>query len=273
MNDNGGEQIIDGHAVHPVARIFPPMAEDAFRGLVEDVRANDLREAGWLFQGQIIDGVHRARACAESGRAMRWNEWTGDAGELVKFVLSLNLHRRHLNESQRAMVAARIATLGDGNPHFKAKNATSPIGEVAVAAPEAAKAMSVSIQSVTRARKVRDRGIPELATAVDRGDVSVAAASRVAEHEPDVQREIVANGPAAVVAESSRMNRAPADGKPHALNGPAAKVSARVVRVGELIRELEELAARPYHRMPYVQIKEKVRELAGAFAKAFPRAA
>jgi len=100
-------------------------------------------------------------------------------------VVSLNLHRRHLDESQRAMVAAKIATLPAHRPAE-----TAPIG--AVTQDTAADMLNVGRRSVQRAREVLDRGAPELVEAVQRGEVSVSAAADVAELPPDEQREIVA---------------------------------------------------------------------------------
>jgi len=95
---------------HAVTNIFPAMGDDDYRQLLADIKANGLREPIWTYQGKIIDGRHRYRACLELGIQPRFREWDGN-GSLVQFVVSLNLHRRHLTSSQKAVVALDIERL------------------------------------------------------------------------------------------------------------------------------------------------------------------
>ena len=100
---------------HSIADIFPMMSDDELDRLAEDIRAHGLREPIWLHSdGRIIDGRNRYLACQRLGREPATRTFEGEDAELLAFVLSHNLHRRHLNESQRAMVATRIANLGHG---------------------------------------------------------------------------------------------------------------------------------------------------------------
>ena len=89
---------------HDVAAIFPLLAGEDYDQLVEDIRHNGLLEPIWTFQGQIVDGRNRWRACRDAGVEPKFREWRGE-GSLVEFVVSLNLHRRHMTSSQRAMSA------------------------------------------------------------------------------------------------------------------------------------------------------------------------
>jgi len=60
--------------------------------------------------GKIIDGLNRFRACEKAWIEPRFREYQGkgEPDDLVKFVRSLNQHRRHLTKTQLGMVGARI---------------------------------------------------------------------------------------------------------------------------------------------------------------------
>ena len=92
-------------------------------------------------------------------------------GSLAAFVVSLNLHRRHLNESQRAMVADRLTTLQHG------QRADASI-DASVTQPQAAKMLNVARESVQRARKVRESNNEPLIASVNSGEVSVSSAAK-----------------------------------------------------------------------------------------------
>lgn len=243
------------------------MTGAAFTELVKDIALNGLREDIWTFDGKIIDGRNRYNACLQASVTPRFRTWDGN-GSLVEFVISLNLHRRHLSESQRAMVAAKIANLEEGNPH---RELTQSIDGVKIGQNEAATMLKVSTASVGRAKLIQKKGVPELVEAVERGEVSVSAANIVADHlPPDRQREVIAKGKGEIVAEARRIvpsppspNRNPRDEEKPMTGG------IRVRRIHAMIRDLVKLVSRPHHQFPFVQIQMKSKELEEAFSKAF----
>jgi hypothetical protein len=93
---------------HPVSNIFPMMSESEFIELKDDIEKNGLIEPIWTHNGKIIDGRNRYNACTELGIKPTCREWVAKNGSsIVDFVISLNLKRRHLNASQRAMSSAQ----------------------------------------------------------------------------------------------------------------------------------------------------------------------
>lgn len=188
--------------IHPVADIFPPMTVEQYAALKNDIALCGLREPVWLWQGQLIDGRHRVRACEELGIVIRTQDYTGD--DPVRFVVSLNLHRRHLDESQRAMVAANVANLGDGQTKTGAQTC-------AASQEDAAHLLNVSRRSVQSATRVQNDGAPELVAAVQSGAVSVSAAADVATLPRQEQAEIVARGESEILEAAKRIRAERAD--------------------------------------------------------------
>lgn len=92
---------------HDVANLFPAMDASEYEALKADIAARGLLEPVWVHEGKVIDGRHRYKACVELGIEPRTQTWNGH-GSLVEFVVSLNMRRRHLTASQKAVVALEI---------------------------------------------------------------------------------------------------------------------------------------------------------------------
>ena len=167
---------------HPLAATFPLLGGPDFEALVDDIRTRGLLEPVTLREGQILDGRNRYRACREAGVEPRFREYEGD--DALGFVIALNLKRRHLNESQRAMAAARVANLDVGRPSETAQICAVPQDQ-------AADRLNVSRRSVQIAAKVQREASPEVAAAVDEGAIPISVAAGLADRDDGFQRDVV----------------------------------------------------------------------------------
>ena len=172
---------------HKLASIFPPMKDDEYTALRDSIKEIGQQNAITLYEDQILDGIHRHRACEELGIEPRY-EQLADGVSPVRFVLSQNMERRHLTVSQRAMIADSISAWSKHGGDRQ--SASLHLDETDIE--EAATVMGVSARTVKDARKVREWAIPEVAEAVRAGDVSVSDAAVISGEPEDVQTQAIA---------------------------------------------------------------------------------
>jgi hypothetical protein len=151
---------------HPFANAFPLMSDVEYAELVADIKAHGQREPITKYRHEILDGRNRDKACHELGIKPIYNDFEGTDQEAIAFVISMNIMRRHLSQSQLAMVAADLSGLQPGQHGDRGQ--ALPIGR-------AAAKLNVGERSVACARKVKENS-PELAAKVRAGEVSVSAA-------------------------------------------------------------------------------------------------
>jgi ParB-like chromosome segregation protein Spo0J len=166
-------------------------AED-LESLAKDIKSNGLQQSIVLYEGKILDGRNRYKACHAAGVEFHTEHYAGD--DPVSHVLSLNLHRRHLTPSQLAMVAETVATMRVGdfvrNQHTENRGLSTDKPQPEPdrkTRKQAAKELGVSEPSIDRARVVRKKGIPELIKAVEVGQISVGKAAQIAAMPQDEQ--------------------------------------------------------------------------------------
>ncbi len=204
--------------IHPLAKIFPALEGAAFDALKADIAANGLSVPITLWRGAILDGRNRYRALVELGlvpaeaRAeyldsppllMPVEHVDGlEPGDLPAFVISRNLNRRHLTESQRATVAASLVSYGHGGDRRARGTAPDQAAnlpvETAITTQRAAEMLRVSERSVRDARALF-KGPIQLVEDVREGRVAVSAAAQALRQE--MQQRAAAPPPGSAEAE------------------------------------------------------------------------
>lgn len=103
---------------HPYADLFPWIEGAALVEFNADIAANGVRQPIVFLDGMILDGRNRYMAARQAGIDYPRCDYIGSRP--LDFVVSHNLKgRRHMTESQRAMVAAKIARLPVGRPSLQ----------------------------------------------------------------------------------------------------------------------------------------------------------
>ena len=160
--------------VHPAASIFPMMSDDELRELAEDIRQNGQNESIVFWNDQLIDGRNRLKACEQLGIEPQTCELMEETDPFA-YVVSANIHRRHLEVGQRALIAARMAKLTRGGD----RKSEDIKGQDCTLIEDAAALLNVSPRSVKSAKHVLANGSKELVNALELKQVTLNQAEKL----------------------------------------------------------------------------------------------
>lgn len=225
--DNRAVHLVEPNLpAHELAELFPETPDDEFQRIKADMQANGQQVPAWTHEGELLDGRTRQKAAKELGLKLLVEEWNG-TGSLTNFVLSLNLHRRHLDASQRAMVAARIKPMfeEEARERMLAGKTADPMANLPQGSSrkQAAEIMKVSDRSVETASTVIKKGTPELVKAVEQGEVSLAAAGELTDLPAAQQKKVLKRGKTAVKAKAQMIRTKKAGKRQGSRTAPSPK--------------------------------------------------
>tara|TARA_Y100000310_G_C20564934_1_gene754993 strand:+ start:82 stop:1155 length:1074 start_codon:yes stop_codon:yes gene_type:complete len=175
---------------HEYANIFPLMEGVSFQELKSDIKKQGLLESIKTFEGKIIDGRNRYKACIETGIQPKFEEYTGS--QPLSYVVSLNLQRRHLNESQRASIALETLPLFEKEAKQRSGTRTDlgalmQQGSEGRAVEKAGTTFQVSPRYVNYAKKIQAQK-PEVLKEITEGKKTISEVIRQLRTE-DIQKE------------------------------------------------------------------------------------
>ena len=181
---------IGEYPVHPVASMFPMIDDESLNALAEDIKKNGQREpiiVAYLDEAMIdepvvIDGRNRHAACKLAGVepefkfVMSLNDRELSPQVIADWIISHNLHRRHLTTSQKAMV-------GQGYLAYLKEEAKKQQG-----VRNDLKDISAKSRECSASRE--SRSDVKAAKIVGVGEKSIRDADYVATHDPELAQQV-----------------------------------------------------------------------------------
>ncbi len=165
-----------GFTIHPFADVLPMMPDEEFEELKNSISEKGIKVPVVVFGKQILDGRNRLKAADELGLVksdVPFDHFFGSSDEAATLVSILNLDRRHLDQSQRAMAAAGLSMC------------------LGLSQPKVAKKLNTSARSTSRASKVIQHGSALLIDKVKGGEISVGKAAKLTDLSKREQNEIL----------------------------------------------------------------------------------
>lgn len=173
---------------HDAAKLFPMLPEEELSELADDIGKHGLQNPIVLFDDKVLDGRNRLLACRLAEVEPQFHQWEANGSSPVAWVISLNLKRRHLTATQKAVVAFEALPLfeaeakdrqklSEGRGRKKeAEKGTQKVAEVfGEAREQAAKSTGANRQYVADVKRIADK-TPELVEKMKSGELSITDA-------------------------------------------------------------------------------------------------
>ena len=189
----------EDYPVSDEANLFPEASPGDYQAVLVSIKEIGQQEPIVRKDGQIIDGRTRLRVCGELGVEPRFIE-LGDDVDPLQYVLAKNLARRHLDASQRAVIAYKLSAWSRPGGDRRSEAYLEGVDHSAIlpdgySQEQSAKLMNVSLRSVRQAGKVISEdspAVPALRHAVEAAGerrVNVSDAAKVVDQPTEVQEQ------------------------------------------------------------------------------------
>jgi DNA modification methylase len=185
---------------HPSANAFRMFGDSELKALAADIKENGQEQPIVTWRDEIVDGRNRYAACQLAG-VEPWIEERAfkDDAEVAWYVLSMNVHRRHLGETGRSMaVAYFLPTFEEAAKKRQGWRGAEADEDLVVNLPQghksrddAAAIANVSPSSVQFAKKVRNHGEPEIVEATCQEHIAVSAAAKLVNEPRETQLKVL----------------------------------------------------------------------------------